>query len=124
MAHGKGAPGRLQLYVDGTLAGNAEALVTTSFMLNPGALTCGANPGSAVTGLTLARRVGRYLALGWAGLGCALIVQVPPFVPGRHLREGSRLVLPGQAGKRRQPDDTDDHQSMEAAASQKTRHRA
>jgi len=50
MDHGKGAPGRLQLYVDGTLAGNAEAPVTTPFVLNPGALTCGANPGSAVTG--------------------------------------------------------------------------
>jgi hypothetical protein len=49
MAHGKGAPGRLQLYVDGTLAGNAEAPVTTPFVLNPGALTCGANPGSPVT---------------------------------------------------------------------------
>jgi hypothetical protein len=49
MAHGKGAPGRLQLYVDGTLTGNAEAPVTNPFVLNPGALTCGANPGSAVT---------------------------------------------------------------------------
>jgi hypothetical protein len=49
MAHGRGAPGRLQLYVDGTLAGNAEAPVTTPFVLNPGALTCGANPGSAIT---------------------------------------------------------------------------
>jgi hypothetical protein len=49
MAHGRGAPGRLQLYVDGTLAGNAEAPFTTPFVLNPGALTCGANPGSAIT---------------------------------------------------------------------------
>jgi arylsulfatase len=49
MAQGKGAPGRLQLYVDGTLAGNTEAPTTTPFMLNPGALTCGANPGSAIT---------------------------------------------------------------------------
>ena len=46
---GKGAPGRLQLYVDGTLVGNAEAPLTTPFMFNPGALTCGANPGSPVT---------------------------------------------------------------------------
>ena len=46
---GKGAPGRLQLYVDGTLVGNAEAQITTPFMFNPGALTCGANPGSPVT---------------------------------------------------------------------------
>jgi len=49
MHHGRGAPGRLQLYVDRTLVGNAEAPVTTPFVLNPGALTCGANPGSAVT---------------------------------------------------------------------------
>ena len=49
MQAGKGAPGRLQLYVDGTLVGNAEAQVTTPFMFNPGALTCGANPGSPVT---------------------------------------------------------------------------
>jgi arylsulfatase len=49
MTQGKGAPGRLQLYVDGALAGNVEAPVTTPFVINPGALTCGANPGSAVT---------------------------------------------------------------------------
>jgi hypothetical protein len=49
MEHGKGAPGKLQLYVDGTLTGNAEAPVTTPFVINPGALTCGANPGSAIT---------------------------------------------------------------------------
>lgn len=46
----KGAPGRLELYGDGTLAGNTEAPVTTPFVLNPGALTSGANPGSPVTG--------------------------------------------------------------------------
>ena len=50
LEHGKGAPGKLQLYVDGTLTGNAEAPVTTPFVLNSGALTCGANPGSAITG--------------------------------------------------------------------------
>jgi arylsulfatase A-like enzyme len=49
MAHGKGAPGKLQLYVDGNLVGNADAAVTTPFIFNPGALTCGANPGSPVT---------------------------------------------------------------------------
>jgi arylsulfatase A-like enzyme len=49
LGQGKGAPGRLQLYVDGTLVGNAEAPITTPFMFNPGALTCGANPGSPVT---------------------------------------------------------------------------
>ena len=36
--------------MDGSLAGNTEAPVTTPFVLNPGALTCGANPGSPVTG--------------------------------------------------------------------------
>jgi arylsulfatase len=49
LMRGRGAPGRLQLYVDGTLTGTAEAPVTTPFVLNPGALTCGANPGSAIT---------------------------------------------------------------------------
>jgi arylsulfatase len=49
LAAGKGAPGRLQLYVDGKLAGNAEAPVTVPFAINPGALTCGSNPGSAIT---------------------------------------------------------------------------
>jgi len=49
MQHGKGAPGRLQLYIDGKLVGNADADVTTPFVFNPGALTCGANPGSPVT---------------------------------------------------------------------------
>ena len=49
LPHGKGAPGRLQLYVDGALVASAEAPTTTPFMLNPGALTCGANPGSPVT---------------------------------------------------------------------------
>ena len=45
----RGAPGRLQLYIDGKLAGNAEAPVTVPFAINPGALACGSNPGSAVT---------------------------------------------------------------------------
>ncbi len=49
MTKGRGAPGRLQLYVDGELTAEAEAPMTTPFMLNPGALTCGANPGSPVT---------------------------------------------------------------------------
>jgi arylsulfatase len=49
LAHGKGAPGRLQLYVDGALVADVEAPTTTPFMLNPGALSCGANPGSPVT---------------------------------------------------------------------------
>jgi hypothetical protein len=49
LAAGRGAPGRLQLYVDGALVGAAEAPVTTPFALNPGALTCGSNPGSPIT---------------------------------------------------------------------------
>jgi hypothetical protein len=49
MAAGRGAPGRLQLYVDGKLVAEEEAPVTTPFVFNPGALTCGANPGSPVT---------------------------------------------------------------------------
>ena len=49
LPNGKGAPGHLQLYVDGNLVATADAAVTTPFVLNPGALTCGANPGSAVT---------------------------------------------------------------------------
>jgi arylsulfatase A-like enzyme len=49
MANGKGAPGRMKLYVDGDLVGSAEADVTTPFMFNPGSLTCGANPGSPVS---------------------------------------------------------------------------
>ena len=46
---GRGAPGRLQLYVDGQLVANADAPVTTPFMLNPDGVTCGANPESPVT---------------------------------------------------------------------------
>jgi arylsulfatase A-like enzyme len=49
LPHGRGAPGRLQLYVDGSLVADANAPVTTPFAFNPGALTCGANPGSPVT---------------------------------------------------------------------------
>jgi arylsulfatase len=49
IAHGKGAPGRAQLYVDRQLAGQAEMPVTTPVAFNPGGLTCGANPGSPVT---------------------------------------------------------------------------
>jgi arylsulfatase len=49
MPNGRGAPGRMQLYVDGTLVASDDTPVTTPFMINPGALTCGANPGSPVT---------------------------------------------------------------------------
>jgi hypothetical protein len=48
-AAGKGAPGRAQLYVDGQLVGQSEFPVTTPLAVNPGGLTCGANPGSPVT---------------------------------------------------------------------------
>ncbi len=49
LAHGRGAPGRLQLYFDGTLVADENAPVTTPFVFNPGALSCGVNPGSPVT---------------------------------------------------------------------------
>jgi arylsulfatase len=49
LAAGKGAPGHLQLYVDGELVATADAPVTTPFAFNPGALACGLNPGSPVT---------------------------------------------------------------------------
>ncbi|MCD6727005.1 MAG: arylsulfatase [Solirubrobacteraceae bacterium] len=48
-ANGHGAPGRFQLYVDGRLVGDAEVPYTTPFVINPGTLTCGADPGSTVT---------------------------------------------------------------------------
>ncbi len=48
-ARGKGSPGRAQLYVDGQLIAQDEFPVTTPIGFNPGGLTCGANPGSAVT---------------------------------------------------------------------------
>ncbi|MBV9095984.1 MAG: arylsulfatase [Streptosporangiaceae bacterium] len=47
--HGKGSPGRAQLYVDGELIAQTEFPVTTPIGFNPGGLSCGANPGSAVT---------------------------------------------------------------------------
>jgi len=46
---GKGTPGRAQLYVDVHLAAQAEFPVTTPVGFNPGGLTCGANPGTAIT---------------------------------------------------------------------------
>ncbi|MFF6994265.1 hypothetical protein ACFY93_04800 [Streptomyces sp. NPDC008313] len=48
IAHGKGAPGRAQLYIDGRLVGETDMPVTTPIAFNPGGM-CGANPGSAVT---------------------------------------------------------------------------
>ncbi len=49
IANGKGSPGRAQLYLDGKLIAQNEFPVTTPMAFNPGGLTCGANPGSAVT---------------------------------------------------------------------------
>ncbi|MFI5673032.1 arylsulfatase [Streptomyces sp. NPDC051704] len=49
IAHGKGAPGRAQLYIDGRLVGETQMPVTTPITFNPGGMACGANPGSAVT---------------------------------------------------------------------------
>lgn len=49
LPNGRGTPGRMQLYVDGTLAAEEQAPVTIPFAINPGALSCGHNPGSAVT---------------------------------------------------------------------------
>jgi hypothetical protein len=48
IAHGKGAPGRAQLYIDQQLVGQTDLPVTTPLIYNPGGLSCGANPGSAV----------------------------------------------------------------------------
>ena len=48
-AHGHGTPGRFQLYIDGNLAGDRDVAYTTPFLFNPGAVTCGADPGSTVT---------------------------------------------------------------------------
>jgi hypothetical protein len=50
--NGKGAPGRAQLYVDGTLVAETEMPVTTPMGFNPGDLTRGANPGSPVSPTT------------------------------------------------------------------------
>ena len=48
-AHGHGMPGRFQLYIDGNLAGDMDARTQRLFLFNPGAVTCGADPGSTVT---------------------------------------------------------------------------
>lgn len=49
LPNGRGAPGRLQLYVDGFLVAETQAPVTVPFIINPGAMSCGLNPGSPVT---------------------------------------------------------------------------
>jgi hypothetical protein len=47
--NGKGAPGRAQLYVDGDLVAENDLPVTIPIVINPGGLTCGADPGSPVS---------------------------------------------------------------------------
>jgi len=47
--HGKGAPGRAQLYIDSRLVGETDMPMTTPVAFNPGGMCCGANPGSPVT---------------------------------------------------------------------------
>ena len=49
IAHGKGSPGRAQLYIDDRLVGQTDLPVTTPVAFNPGGMCCGANPGSAIT---------------------------------------------------------------------------
>lgn len=49
IAHGKGSPGRAKLYIDGSLAGEADFAVTTPLSLGlTGGLTVGADPGAPV----------------------------------------------------------------------------
>jgi hypothetical protein len=48
IAHGKGTPGRAQLYIDRQLVGQTDLPVTTPVLFNPGDLSCGANHGSPV----------------------------------------------------------------------------
>jgi arylsulfatase len=45
---GKGAPGRAQLYLDGSLVAQVAMPFTTPVAFNPGAFHCGANPGTSV----------------------------------------------------------------------------
>jgi hypothetical protein len=47
-AVGKGAPGRFQLYVDGTLVGNAEVPHTTPMVFELEGLSCGYDSGAPV----------------------------------------------------------------------------
>ena len=48
-AKGHGAPGRFQLYIDDELVGTRDVPYTTLVAFNPGAITCGADPGSTVS---------------------------------------------------------------------------
>ena len=50
IAHGKGAPGRGQLYIDGTLVGQRDIELTTPLAIGLlSAIVCGADPGAPVT---------------------------------------------------------------------------
>ena len=48
IAHGKGTPGRAQLYIDRRLVAQADLPVTIPVMIIPGGLSFGADPGSPV----------------------------------------------------------------------------
>ena len=50
LAHGKGTPGHVQLYIDGNLVGEADVPVTTPLALGlTSGVTCGIAPGAPVT---------------------------------------------------------------------------
>jgi len=49
VAHGRGAPGKAQLYVDGVLAAEGEIPVTIPLNIGTEGLTCGRDAGSVVT---------------------------------------------------------------------------
>ncbi len=52
IAHGKGAPGRAQLYIDRELVGQADFQVTMPLAISIGeGISCGRDPGSAVSAL-------------------------------------------------------------------------
>jgi hypothetical protein len=49
LKNGRGTPGRAQLYIDSHLLAEIDLPFTTPVILNPGGLTCGADPGSPVS---------------------------------------------------------------------------
>jgi arylsulfatase len=50
IAHGKGTPGRAQLFIDGKLVGQADIPVTSPIAMGlTGGIQCGADPGAPVT---------------------------------------------------------------------------
>jgi hypothetical protein len=46
--NGRGAPGRVQLYVDDQLVAQTDIPVTVPIAFNPGGLSCGSNPGAPI----------------------------------------------------------------------------